>query len=268
MSSLVPVVVEQTGRGERAYDIYSRLLKDRIVFLGHQVTDEVANLVTAQLLFLESEDPEKEINFYINSPGGSVTAGLAIYDTMQFIKPPVSTLCLGQAASMGALRAAELCQFGMVGIGRIFRLFRMGLWTDDDEVAVLHATAELDYCPLSDTMANIRFTLRRLRRMGCIMPEVEAVLLRRLKDKHFSRRTREELGFEAATLIGRQDAQSLMDDFGRESVDVKVDDAHALLAYLSRPLIADQRQGPWAFLATGHWRGQFEKALKDVPPLR
>jgi ATP-dependent Clp protease protease subunit len=99
----VPVVVEQTGRGERAYDIYSRLLKDRIVFLGHPVTDEVANLVTAQLLFLESEDPEKEINFYINSPGGSVTAGLAIYDTMQFIKPPVSTLCLGQAASMGAL---------------------------------------------------------------------------------------------------------------------------------------------------------------------
>jgi ATP-dependent Clp protease protease subunit len=103
MSSLVPVVVEQTGRGERAYDIYSRLLKDRIVFLGHPVSDEVANLVTAQLLFLESEDPEKEINFYINSPGGSVTAGLAIYDTMQFIKPPVSTLCLGQAASMGAL---------------------------------------------------------------------------------------------------------------------------------------------------------------------
>jgi ATP-dependent Clp protease protease subunit len=103
MSSLVPVVVEQTGRGERAYDIYSRLLKDRIVFLGHQVNDEVANLVTAQLLFLESEDPEKEINFYINSPGGSVTAGLAIYDTMQFIKPPVSTLCLGQAASMGAM---------------------------------------------------------------------------------------------------------------------------------------------------------------------
>ena len=101
--SIVPMVVEQTGRGERAYDIYSRLLKDRIVFLGHQVTDEVANLVTAQLLFLESEDPEKEINFYINSPGGSVTAGLAIYDTMQFIKPPVSTLCLGQAASMGAL---------------------------------------------------------------------------------------------------------------------------------------------------------------------
>ncbi|MGH7843008.1 MAG: ATP-dependent Clp endopeptidase proteolytic subunit ClpP [Candidatus Binataceae bacterium] len=103
MSSLIPMVVEQTGRGERAYDIYSRLLKDRIVFLGFPISDDVANLVTAQFLFLESEDPEKEINFYINSPGGAVTAGLAIYDTMQFIKPPVSTLCLGQAASTAAL---------------------------------------------------------------------------------------------------------------------------------------------------------------------
>jgi ATP-dependent Clp protease, protease subunit len=103
MSSLVPIVVEQTGRGERSYDIYSRLLKDRIVFLGTEVNDDVANLITAQFLFLESEDPEKEISFYINSPGGSVTAGLAVYDTMQFIKPPVSTLCLGQAASMGAV---------------------------------------------------------------------------------------------------------------------------------------------------------------------
>ena len=103
MSNLVPMVVEQTGRGERAYDIYSRLLKDRIVFLGTEINDDVANLVTAQFLFLESEDPEKEISFYINSPGGSVTAGLAIYDTMQFIKPPVSTLCMGQAASMGAI---------------------------------------------------------------------------------------------------------------------------------------------------------------------
>jgi ATP-dependent Clp protease, protease subunit len=103
MSNLVPIVVEQTGRGERAYDIYSRLLKDRIVFLGTEVNDDVANLITAQFLFLESEDPEKEINFYINSPGGSVTAGMAIYDTMEFIRPPVSTLCLGQAASMGAI---------------------------------------------------------------------------------------------------------------------------------------------------------------------
>jgi ATP-dependent Clp protease protease subunit len=103
MSNLVPMVVEQTGRGERAYDIYSRLLKDRIVFLGHPVNDDIANLIIAQFLFLESEDPEKEISFYVNSPGGSVTAGLAIYDTMQFIRPPVSTLCLGQAASMAAV---------------------------------------------------------------------------------------------------------------------------------------------------------------------
>src|SRR5438309_7374645 len=101
--NLIPIVVEQTGRGERAYDIFSRLLRDRIVFLGSVVTDEVANLITAQLLFLESEDPEKDVHFYINSPGGSVTAGLAIYDTMQYVKPAVSTLCFGQAASMGAL---------------------------------------------------------------------------------------------------------------------------------------------------------------------
>ncbi len=103
MSNLVPMVVEQTGRGERAYDIYSRLLKDRIVFLGSEINDDVANLITAQLLFLESEDPDKEISIYINSPGGVITAGMAIYDTMQFIKPTISTLCLGQAASMAAL---------------------------------------------------------------------------------------------------------------------------------------------------------------------
>src|SRR5512138_448736 len=102
MSYYLPIVLEQTHRGERQYDIWSRLLKDRIVFIGTAVTDEIANLVVAQLLFLESEDADKEISLYINSPGGSVTAGLAIYDTMQFIKAPVSTLCLGQAASMGA----------------------------------------------------------------------------------------------------------------------------------------------------------------------
>ena len=106
MNNLIPMVVEQTGRGERAYDIYSRLLKDRIVFLGTQVTDDIANVIIAQFLFLESEDPEKDIHFYINSPGGSVSAGLAIYDTMQYIRPSVSTLCLGQAASMGALLLA------------------------------------------------------------------------------------------------------------------------------------------------------------------
>ena len=102
----VPIVIETTGRGERAYDIYSRLLKDRIVLLGTPIDDHVANLICAQLLFLESEDPEKEINFYINSPGGSVTAGLAIYDTMQYVTAPVATLCLGQAASMAAVLLA------------------------------------------------------------------------------------------------------------------------------------------------------------------
>jgi ATP-dependent Clp protease protease subunit len=100
---LVPIVIEQTNRGERAYDIYSRLLKDRIIFLGAPIDDIFANLVIAQLLFLEAEDPEKDINLYINSPGGSVTAGLGIYDTMQYVKPPINTICLGQAASMGAL---------------------------------------------------------------------------------------------------------------------------------------------------------------------
>src|SRR6267143_2609350 len=104
--SFIPIVVEQTGRGERAYDIYSRLLKDRIVFLGSVITDDVANLITAQFLFLESEDPERDVFFYINSPGGSVTAGLAIYDTMQYIRPQISTVCVGQAASMGAVLLA------------------------------------------------------------------------------------------------------------------------------------------------------------------
>lgn len=104
--SLVPMVVEQTGRGERSYDIYSRLLKDRIIFLGEEVTDVSANLIIAQMLFLESEDPNKDIHFYINSPGGSVSAGLAIYDTMKYIKCDVSTLCMGMAASMGAFLLA------------------------------------------------------------------------------------------------------------------------------------------------------------------
>lgn len=99
---LIPMVIETTNRGERAYDIYSRLLKDRIIFLGAPIDDVFANLVIAQLLFLEAEDPEKDINLYINSPGGSVTAGLGVYDTMQYVKPPITTICLGQAASMGA----------------------------------------------------------------------------------------------------------------------------------------------------------------------
>jgi len=108
--ALVPIVVENTGRGERSYDIYSRLLRERIVFLSDEVNDQVASLITAQLLFLEAEDPDKDIYLYINSPGGAVTAGLAIYDTMQYIRPAVSTLCLGQAASMGAVLLAAGAQ--------------------------------------------------------------------------------------------------------------------------------------------------------------
>ncbi len=106
MNNLIPMVVEQTGRGERAYDIYSRLLKERIIFLVGQINDNVASLVIAQLLFLESENPKKEISFYINSPGGLVTAGLGIYDTMQYIKSPITTLCIGQASSMGSFLLA------------------------------------------------------------------------------------------------------------------------------------------------------------------
>src|SRR5216110_2231531 len=109
--ALVPMVVEQTSRGERAYDIYSRLLRDNIIFIGTPIDDSIANLVIAQLLFLEAEDPEKDINLYINSPGGSITAGLAIFDTMRFIKPDISTICIGQAASM----AAVLLAAGTVG---------------------------------------------------------------------------------------------------------------------------------------------------------
>jgi len=104
---LIPIVVEQTPRGERAYDIYSRLLKDRIIFMGEQVTDDMANIIIAQFLFLESEDPDKDINLYINSPGGSLTAGLAIYDTMQYVKPDLTTICAGQASSMAALLLAS-----------------------------------------------------------------------------------------------------------------------------------------------------------------
>jgi len=104
--ALIPMVIEQDGRGERAFDIYSRLLKDRIVFLGSAIDDDVSNLVIAQMLYLESEDPDRDIFFYLNTPGGIVSAGLAIYDTMRYIRPPVSTVCMGQAASMGALLLA------------------------------------------------------------------------------------------------------------------------------------------------------------------
>ncbi len=125
-AALVPIVVEQTARGERSYDIYSRLLKDRVIFMTGQVEDHMANLIVAQLLFLESENPDKDIHLYINSPGGSVTAGLSIYDTMQFIKPNVSTMCIGQAASMGAMLLAGGARGQAPGVAA---------FTDDDSSA-------------------------------------------------------------------------------------------------------------------------------------
>ena len=122
MSTLVPMVVEQSSKGERAYDIYSRLLKERIIFLTGQINDNVASLVTAQLLFLEAEDPKKEIYLYINSPGGLVTAGLGIYDTMQYVKPDISTLCIGQAASMGSFYFQQALR------AKDFHYLTLGLW--------------------------------------------------------------------------------------------------------------------------------------------
>ncbi len=164
MSNLVPIVVEQTGRGERAYDIYSRLLKDRIVFLGTEVNDDVANLITAQFLFLESEDPEKEINFYINSPGGSVTAGMAIYDTMEFIRPPVSTLCLGQAGSMGAillLAGAKGRRYALPHSRIILHQPLVGMQGQASDLElhakeILHAREEINNIIMKQTGQNLR----------------------------------------------------------------------------------------------------------------
>ena len=121
MSILVPMVVEQTNRGERSYDIYSRLLKDRVIFLGSEVTDQSANLVIAQMLFLEAEDPDKDIRLYINSPGGSITAGMAIYDTMQYVCCDVSTICLGMAASMGAFLLAAGAKGAILRVAALVR---------------------------------------------------------------------------------------------------------------------------------------------------
>jgi hypothetical protein len=169
---------------------------------------------------------------------------------------------------MGALRAAELSAFGMIGIGRVFRLFRSGLWSDDDEIAVIHASEELDYCPLSETMANVRFTLRRLRRSGSIDREIEAELVRRMKARHFSRRTGEALLEEARSLVGGDSAAQLLTEFESRYVDIKRLDARALLAYISQPNSVRPRPEAGAFPATGHWRHQFEASLTDVPLLR
>ena len=172
------------------------------------------------------------------------------------------------AASMGALRAAELWTFGMVGIGRIFRLFRSGRWTDDDEVAVIHADEELAFCPVSDAMANIRFTLRKMRRTGQIDARLAARIAGAMKARHFSLRTRDELAREAMELLGARAAPRFMAAFECEYVDVKRQDALALLAYLDRCAPSRPRQRTWAFPDTGHWHWQFGNELADIPPLR
>jgi len=172
------------------------------------------------------------------------------------------------AASMGALRAAELSEFGMIGCGTIFRLFRSGRWSDDDEVAVIHADEELDYRPLSETMSNVRFTLRALRKAGVVDRSVENELVRRMKGRHFSARTREALFEDAVLLWGERDARRIADRFDRDYVDLKRYDARKLLGYLARSPSIEPHPIRSRFLTTGHWREQFEIRLAEVPPLR
>jgi len=172
------------------------------------------------------------------------------------------------AASMGALRAAELHEFGMLGIGRIFRLYRRGAWVDDDEVAVTHGPEELGFCPTSEVMANIRFTLRRLRHSALISEANEIELVRRMKARHFSERTRDELGEQAARLLGMRPGAELMLAFERRYVDAKRDDALALIGHLLRGTPAVTKAPSWRFPATVHWLQQFDQRLEDVPPLR
>ena len=180
-------------------------------------------------------------------------------------------LCAGVevagAASMGALRAAELNSLGMVGIGRIYRLFRNGHWTDDDEVAVTHATEYLAFRPLSEAMCNIRFTLRRLRRCAAIDRALEAEIVARLKAKHFSGRTREELSRIVAAVAGDAESQRIGPLFATGYVDVKADDAQALLSYFAQTIVPSPVPPAWAFPATALWRNQFVHDLADIPPL-
>ena len=172
------------------------------------------------------------------------------------------------AASMGALRAVELAGLGMRGLGHIYRMFRCGVWTDDDEVAVLHAPAELAFKPLSDAMANIRFTLRRLSRRAWIDRDVEVALVARMKAKHFSARTRDALHEEAERVVGASAAAGLIGSYEQEYVDAKAKDAAMLVEYLSRAAPAERPGHVPEFLSTSHWRRQFEDAVADIPPLR
>jgi len=172
------------------------------------------------------------------------------------------------AASMGALRAAELYPYGMIGVGRIYRLFRGGLMTDDDELAVIHAPEALGFCPLSEAMVNIRFSLRRLRRLGVLSAATEQALARHMKSLHFSGRTREELERHLLRVVGRQEAGRVGAGYAREYVDVKRGDAKALVASLMRRGSRSRPPRRWRFLATGYWHKQFERDIADVPPLQ
>ena len=171
------------------------------------------------------------------------------------------------AASMGALRAAELSVFGMVGIGRLYRLFRSGLWTDDDEVAVMHAPRYFAFRPMSEAMCNIRFTLRRLRRLGLLEQPLEMALIAGIKAKHFSERTLGELSRVAAAAAGEGAAVRIAQHIALEYVDVKAQDAQALLNYLKQPTAPTRFTPSEPFPATVHWRKQFEHDLAEVPPL-
>jgi hypothetical protein len=172
------------------------------------------------------------------------------------------------AASMGALRAAELHAYGMIGVGRIYRLFRSGLWTDDDELTVIHAPEALAFCPLSDAMVNIRFTLRRLRRSGLLSTATEQALVRHMKSLHFSARTREEFARHVSGIVEHREPGPIIESYVREYADVKRADARALLTSITRRVLPSPPLRQWQFPATGHWHKQFEREIADVPPLR
>jgi len=172
------------------------------------------------------------------------------------------------AASMGALRAAELHPFGMIGVGRIYRLFRSGALTDDDEVALIHAPEALAFCPLSEAMVNIRFTLRRLRRLGLLTAVDAQDIVQHMKSLHFSARTREEIGRHASSIFGSEEGDRIANGYARQYVDVKRADAHALVRSMTRGTSTSRPVLQWRFPSTGHWRKQFERDIADVPPLQ
>ena len=201
--NLVPMVVEQTSRGERAYDIYSRLLKERVVFLVGPVEDHVANLIVAQLLFLESENPDKDIHFYINSPGGSVSAGLAVYDTMQFIKPDVSTMCVGQAASMGALLLAG------GAVGKRFCLPHSRVMIHQPLGGFQGQATDVDIHAKEILKARERLNQILVRHTGQSIDKIQQDTER---DKFMSSEEAKNYGLVDAVLLTRQSAPNSEDD--------------------------------------------------------